>query len=224
MKRTANITKKYFCPSLILSFFVYLYFVSFGAAFFYFILVKVDDILVKQWNTFERKWSILLLSYCIWLHLSSIVTILVFTQFRDIFINSWNKKLWVLICYIFLFTYLLHTELFSLGKKIAYSSIINEKKKYRMLTFSFIKLINTGNIHESSARKNFYEQCVYVSRNYIHYDQKPHTFRLLIKYLQIFKIFSAEIKKYAKLSTQNKCLFTFIYLFTAVFIFFFSCS
>ena len=76
-----------------------------------------------------------------------------------------------------------------------------------MLTFSFKKLLNTGNIHKI-LREKFYEQYAlfhldifgflfaFYTRNYIHYDQKPHIFRLIIKYLQIFKIFIEEIKKY----------------------------
>ena len=64
-------------------------------------------------------------------------------------------------------------------------------------------------------RKIFYEQYVlfdldifsflliFCTRNYIHCGQNLQTFRLIIKYLQIFKIFIEEIKKIANFPFFN---------------------
>ena len=38
------------------------------------------------------------------------------------------------------------------------------------------------------------------TRNYIHCDEKPVTFRLIFKYLRTFKIFIEDLKKYCKFS------------------------
>ena len=47
------------------------------------------------------------------------------------------------------------------------------------------------------------------TRNYIHCDEKPDTFRLIFKYLRTFKIFIEDILQIVPYLTQNKCLFTF---------------
>ena len=80
----------------------------FGVGFYYSILVEIGDIFIELCNNFERRWTVLLgkrnseLIYFLW-HLSSIASNLVFNQFRGIFRNSWNKKLWVYIGLYFSF-------------------------------------------------------------------------------------------------------------------------
>ena len=72
--------------------------------------------------------------------------------------------------YIFLFTYLLHTQLISLLREIAKSSINND----RILTFSFKKLINAGNIHKILQDKKLYEQYLILMHlaSYFNFTQK----------------------------------------------------
>ena len=102
-----------------------------------------------------------------------------------------------------------------------------------MSTFSFIKLINTDSIRKVQREKNFFEQYFlfhldifnfllpFCTGNYIHYEQKQHTFRLLIKYSLLFKIFIEEIKKYSKFFISNT-MFIYFYLFIySCFVFFF---
>ena len=74
----------------------------------------------------------------------------------------------------------------------------------------FIQEINKHT--QSSTRKEIYVQYVlfhldllyflliFCTRNYIHCDEKPVTFRLIFKYLRTFKIFIEDIKKYYKFS------------------------
>ena len=81
---------------------------DFGVGFYYSILEEIGDIFEELWNNFERRWTVLLgkrnseLIYFLW-HLSSIASNLVFNQFKGIFKNSWNKKLWVYIWLYFSF-------------------------------------------------------------------------------------------------------------------------
>ena len=94
---------------------------------------------------------------------------------------------------------------------------------YQILTFSFKKLINTGNIHKVLQEKKYMKYVLFhldvfdfllisCTRNYIHCGEKPVTFWLIFKYFRTFKIIIEYIKKILQIFpylTQNKCLFTF---------------
>ena len=56
-------------------------------------------------------------------------------------------------------------KLFSL-REIA-KSLINTEKKFRILTFSFKKLINTGSIHKIFQEKNFMRNMYYLNLIYL---------------------------------------------------------
>ena len=87
---------------------------DFGVGFYYSILEEIGDIFEELWNNFERRWTVLLgkrnseLIYFLW-HLPLIASNLVFNQFKGIFRNSWNEKLWVHIWLYFSF-YLSFTQ------------------------------------------------------------------------------------------------------------------
>ena len=138
-------------------------------------------------------------------HISSIVTNFMFNQLRVIFTNTWNKKLWVyiLLYYSFYLAFTNGTCFIVKGGLIikylpTFNFLIQEINKYYEYT-------------QSSTRKIFYEQndlfdldifsssLIFCTRNYIQ-SINLHTFRLIIKYLQIFKIFIEEIIKYCKFS------------------------
>ena len=144
------------------------------------------------------------LMYFLW-HLTSIVSNLVFNQFRGIFTNSGNKKLWANILFYFYFYLPLAHNLFQRQRKFLRVRLI--RKKLPNFNFSFKKLINT--------RKEMYVPYVlfhldvfnflltFCTRNYVHCDEKSVTFRLIFKYFSTLRFSLKKLKNIANFPFFN---------------------